>query len=399
MISWITSSFPSPRKTGRGKGAKRQGEGQNVSPALAASLGSPSGSPPCTGPAGHLLPVNGEKGRNSGLLVAITILLSLAFAFVTALPATAHEVRPAFLQVTERGDGKIDVLFKQPATTTLAVRLDPDISGGLLSGQPAVVDSGTGYQTRIWKGLKPGKTGLGGRSVTIHGLDRSITDALVVVHYADGHDLQQILRPGQESLSLDPRGNNLPVLTYVQLGVTHILTGYDHLMFILGLVLLVRNVPTLLKTITAFTVAHSITLAATALGVMTVKPAQIEALVALSIVFVAVELANVGLGRTSVTQRWPWLIAFAFGLLHGSAFAGALAEIGLPKDNIPAALLLFNIGVEIGQLVFVAVVLGVVWLLRRIKVTEIAVLKPLPTYAIGAFAAFWVFERLHAAII
>ncbi|WP_443750145.1 HupE/UreJ family protein [Asticcacaulis solisilvae] len=329
------------------------------------------------------------------LLFTLAALVSSAFA----LAATAHEVRPAFLQVTERNDGKIDVLFKQPATTTLAVRLDPDISGGLLSGQPAVVDSGTGYQTRIWKGVPTGKVGLGGRSVTIHGLDRSITDALVVVHYSDGHDLQQILRPGQESLSLDPRGNNLPVLTYVQLGITHILTGYDHLMFVLGLVLLVKNVPTLLKTITAFTVAHSITLAATALGIMTVKPAQIEALVALSIVFVAIELANVSLGRTSVTQRWPWLIAFAFGLLHGSAFAGALAEIGLPKDNIPAALLLFNIGVEIGQLVFVGLVLAVIWGLKRIKITEIEALKPLPTYAIGAFAAFWVFERLHAAII
>ncbi len=330
-----------------------------------------------------------------------TLLIAFAalFGASLAVTATAHEVRPAFLQITERGDNKVDVLFKQPSTTTLAVRLEPDISGGLLTGQPAVVDSGTGYQTRIWKGLAIGKTGLGGRSVAIHGLDRSITDALVVVHYADGHDLQQILRPGQESLSLDPRGNNLPVLTYVQLGITHILTGYDHLMFVLGLVLLVRNIPTLLKTITAFTVAHSITLAATALGVMTVKPAQIEALVALSIVFVAIELANVRLGRTSVTQRWPWLIAFAFGLLHGSAFAGALAEIGLPKGNIPAALLLFNIGVEIGQLVFVAVVLAIVWGLRRIKVTEIDALKPIPTYAIGAFAAFWVFERLHAAIL
>ena len=313
--------------------------------------------------------------------------------------AAAHEVRPAYLQITERGDGKIDVLFKQPATTSLAVRLEPDISGGLLNGPPAAVDSGTGFETRVWKGLAIGAKGLGGRSVTIHGLDRSITDALVVVHYADGHDLQEILRPQQETLSLDPRGNNLPVLTYMGLGINHILTGYDHLMFVLGLVLLVRNVPTLLKTVTAFTVAHSITLAATALGLLHIRPPLIEAMVALSIVFVGVELANVRLGRTSLTVRWPWLIAFTFGLLHGTAFAGALAEIGLPKDNIPAALLLFNIGVEIGQLVFVGLVLAVIWGLKRIKITEIEALKPLPTYAIGAFAAFWVFERLHAAII
>ena len=332
-------------------------------------------------------------------LRALLVILTVLFASAYALNATAHEVRPAFLQVTERGDGKVDVLFKQPSTTTLAVRLEPEISGGLLKTQPSVIDSGTGYQTRIWKGLAVGNQGLGARTVTIHGLDRSITDALVVVHYADGHDLQEILRPEQETLSLDPRGNNLPIFTYTRLGINHILTGYDHLMFVLGLVLLVRGIPTLLKTITAFTVAHSITLAATALGAVHVNPAQIEALVALSIVFVAVELANLSLGRTSLTQKWPWLIAFAFGLLHGSAFAGALAEIGLPKGNIPAALLLFNIGVEIGQLLFVAVVLTVIWGLRRLKISDITVLKPVPTYAIGACAAFWVFERLHAAII
>ena len=313
--------------------------------------------------------------------------------------AAAHEVRPAYLQITERGDGKIDVLFKQPATTSLAVRLEPDISGGLLNGPPAAVDSGTGFETRVWKGLAIGAKGLGGRSVTIHGLDRSITDALVVVHYADGHDLQEILRPQQETLSLDPRGNNLPVLTYMGLGINHILTGYDHLMFVLGLVLLVRNVPTLLKTVTAFTVAHSITLAATALGLLHIRPPLIEAMVALSIVFVGVELANVRLGRTSLTVRWPWLIAFTFGLLHGTAFAGALAEIGLPRDNIPLALFLFNLGVEIGQLLFVGVVLAVIFALKRLKLTEVAALKPLPTYAIGICSAFWFCERIHAALI
>ncbi len=340
---------------------------------------------------------------------AFSLLFGLLILLLTGA-ATAHEVRPAYLEITERSDGRIDVLFKQPAITSLAIRLDPDISGGLLAGAPSLVDSGPGFQTRQWRGLDAGKTGLGGRTVTVQGLDRSITDALVVVHYADGHDLQQILLPQQATLSLDARGNNLPVLTYIRLGVTHILTGYDHLMFILGLVLLVRGVPTLLKTITAFTVAHSITLAATALGLIQVKPAQIEALVALSIVFVAVELANVARGHSSITQRWPWLIAFSFGLLHGTAFAGALSQIGLPKDNIPLALLLFNVGVEIGQLIFVAVVLAVLFGLRhllnalktRVRPAHLAALQPVQsygaTYAIGICAAFWFFERLHTFI-
>jgi hypothetical protein len=326
-------------------------------------------------------------------------LLVLLIGLLLPGLAAAHEVRPAYLQITERGDGKADVLFKQPSTTSLVVKLEPDISGGLLNREPSAVDTGAGFQTRVWKGLALGAKGLGGRTVAIRGLDRSITDALVVVHYADGHDLQEILRPEQDEISLDPRGNNLPVLTYMSLGINHILTGYDHLMFVLGLVLLVRGVPTLLKTITAFTVAHSLTLAATALGVMHVRSAQIEALVALSIVFVAVELANVALGRSSLTQKWPWLIAFSFGLLHGSAFAGALAEIGLPKGNIPLALLLFNLGVEIGQLLFVGVVLIVVFALKRLKVTRIEALKPLPTYAIGVCAAFWFCERIHAALL
>ncbi len=329
------------------------------------------------------------------LRALVLLLIGLMLPSLVA----AHEVRPAYLHVTERGDGKADVIFKQPATTSLAVKLEPDISGGLLNAAPTAVDSGTGFETRIWKGLPLGAKGLGGRSVTIHGLDRSITDALVVVHYADGHDLQEILRPQQASLSLDPRGNNLPVLTYMTLGINHILTGYDHLMFILGLVLLVKNVPTLLKTVTAFTVAHSITLAATALGVLHIRPPLIEAMVALSIVFVAVELANVARGRTSLTVRWPWLIAFTFGLLHGTAFAGALAEIGLPKDNIPLALFLFNLGVEIGQLIFVAVVLLVIFFLKRLKITQVRTLKPVPTYAIGICAAFWFCERIHAALI
>jgi hydrogenase/urease accessory protein HupE len=326
----------------------------------------------------------------------------LVAAVLMGSQAAAHEVRPAFLQVTQNADGRVDVLFKQPSTTTMAVRLEPDISGGLLSAPPASIEAGMGYQVRNWRGLDAGASGLGGRQLSVHGLDRSITDALVVVRYADGHELQQLLTPARTSMSLDVRGDGLPVATYLKLGITHILTGYDHLLFVLGLVLLVRGVGTLLKTITAFTIAHSITLAATALGVLHVRPAQIEALVALSILFVAVELANAYRGRTSITQRWPWVIAFSFGLLHGSAFAGALAEIGLPRSNIPLALFLFNAGVEIGQLIFVIVVLAILFAVKRVRLPLSASWMPAlvqaPTYVIGAFASFWFFERFHAAI-
>ncbi|MET0544940.1 MAG: HupE/UreJ family protein [Caulobacterales bacterium] len=329
------------------------------------------------------------------LLCTLFCLMAL---LLFAAPVSAHEVRPAYLEVTEHSDKTIDVLFKQPAAATLLVKLEPEISGGLLDTPPSSVEAGTGYQIRRWAGLNGGESGLGGRTLAVHGLERSITDALVVVRYADGHELQELLKPERESLALDARGDGLPVSTYLTFGIEHILTGYDHLLFVLGLVLLVRGIPTLLKTITAFTVAHSITLAATALGAMHVKPAKIEALVALSIVFVAVELANQYRGRSTLTTRWPWLIAFGFGLLHGSAFAGALSEIGLPQNNIPAALFLFNFGVEIGQLLFVAVVLAAIFVLRRLSLPASPILQRAPAYCIGGFAAFWLFDRFHAAV-
>jgi hydrogenase/urease accessory protein HupE len=191
-----------------------------------------------------------------------------------------------------------------------------------------------------------------------------------------------------------------PVAAYLTLGIEHILTGPDHLLFVFGLILLTASLSGLLRTITAFTVAHSITLALTALGLMSVNPHLIEALVALSILFVAVELVRKQRGYDGVTQRYPWLIAFAFGLLHGAAFAGALKEIGLPKDNIPGALFLFNLGVELGQLAFVLVVTGLLWILRRVPLPTVAprLGEYAATYAIGSFSMFWVFERLEAAL-
>ncbi len=332
---------------------------------------------------------------------------TLALLFIVLLLAAparvfAHEVRPAFLEITEKPDRSIDVLFKQPSMASLTVRLEPEISGGLLDSQTPKLGSGTGFQSRQWSGLDTGSAGLGGRTVTIHGLDRSITDALVLVHYADGNERQEILKAGRESLTLDVRGDALPVRTYMLLGVEHILTGYDHLLFVLALMLLVSGAGPLVKTITAFTVAHSITLAVSALGIVRFDSPKIEILVALSIAVVAAELAYKKRGRSSLAQRWPWLIAFLFGLLHGSAFAGALAQIGLPTTNIPTALFLFNVGVEAGQLAFVLLILAVVFALRRLPLQRLPLWAHAtalgPAYAIGPLAFYWVFERFHAAV-
>jgi hydrogenase/urease accessory protein HupE len=235
--------------------------------------------------------------------------------------------------------------------------------------------------------------------IRVEGLERTITDVLVNVSFANGQDIQTILKPSSTSLTVHLQGaGKLPVPTYLALGIEHILTGFDHLSFVLGLVLLVRGRLKLLKTITAFTLAHSITLAAAALGYVNVSAPVIESLVALSIVFVAVELARAYRGREGVTVRYPWLIAFTFGLLHGFAFAGSLADIGLPAHNIPGALLLFNLGVETGQLLFVGAVLAIIRLSQILPWRPERYARWAAVYGIGALASYWMIERIHVLV-
>jgi hypothetical protein len=183
---------------------------------------------------------------------------------------------------------------------------------------------------------------------------------------------------------------------YLVLGVEHILSGVDHLLFVLGLLLIVRGPWMLVKTVTAFTAAHSLTLALATFGVITVPSRPVDAAIALSIVFLAAEILHGRQGRSGLTHQFPWLIAFAFGLLHGLGFASALGAVGLPAAEIPLALLFFNLGVEIGQLLFVAFCLSLVWAWRRLELTWPKRLEPVPAYAIGTLAAFWFLERTVA---
>jgi hydrogenase/urease accessory protein HupE len=326
------------------------------------------------------------------------LLLTVAGFFAWPSLASAHEVRPAFLQITELSDGRYDILWKQPSQGMMAVRLIPHISGGLLEGSPSAIETAPSFQIQIWRHVDAGAAGLDGRTLEIEGLRQTITDVLVSITLSNGDQIQESLLPQNPFLALHLRKNGLAVPTYLVLGMKHILTGADHLCFVVGLLLLVRDRIMLLKTITAFTLAHSITLAATTLHLIAVRPALIEALVALSILFVAVELVHFYRGREGLTVRFPWLIAFTFGLLHGSAFAGALAEIGLPPHAIPLSLLLFNVGVELGQISFLAVVLGIIWCLAHLPRPLPAWTRWVPPYAIGTFAAVWFLERIQTAI-
>ena len=313
--------------------------------------------------------------------------------------ARAHEIRPAYLQITENEQHRFDVLWKQPAMGTLAVRLAPKVSNGLLDMPADEESASNSFLLRRWGNRPQTRDSFDGATIRIEGIEHTITDTLVDVSFANGQEIQTILKPTDPSLTVHLRGaGKTAVATYLELGIEHILTGFDHLSFVLGLVLLVRGRATLLKTITAFTLAHSITLAAAALGYVNVSPPVIESLVALSIIFVAVELARSYSGEVGLTVRYPWLIAFTFGLLHGFAFAGSLADIGLPPHNIPGALLLFNCGVEVGQLVFVAAVLALIAVLRRLFADPPPWARWVAPYAIGVLASYWMIQRVHVII-
>jgi hydrogenase/urease accessory protein HupE len=237
--------------------------------------------------------------------------------------------------------------------------------------------------------------GLAGATITIDGLAATYTDVLVRIARADGTTQAARLSPDNPTLEVTESPSSIATATtYFRLGVEHIITGFDHLLFVLALLLLIGNVRTLIETVTSFTVAHSITLAFAALGYSRVPQPPVEALIALSIMFVAAEIIRKQRGRSDLAGAYPWLIAFLFGLLHGFGFGGALREIGLPQKDVPLALFTFNLGVEAGQLMFIAVVLALATALRLIVKTGTQRMRVATAYAIGAVSAFWFVERL-----
>lgn len=319
------------------------------------------------------------------------LLLALGWASTGA----AHEVRPALVQIVETGPGVYDVTWKRPVVGDMALRLVPHLSGGALDKPPAAEQAAPGYVSRFWR--VRGGAALHGQTLTIEGLSQSVTDVMVRVSTLDGRSFDQVIRPAQPSLRLDLKpAQGIAVPGYLKLGAEHILTGFDHLLFVFGLLLLIGPNWRLVKTVTAFTVAHSITLGLAALGFIQFPSAAIEALVALSILFVAVEIARGPAEAATLARRRPWIIALLFGLLHGMAFAGVLAEIGLPPGAAPQALLLFNLGVEIGQLLTVGGAWALVRLLQR-QPWAPRLRVPL-LYTIGVLAAYWSWLRLAAVL-
>ncbi len=310
-----------------------------------------------------------------------------------AVVAPAHELRPAYLELRQIGPDTFDVMWKVPARGELRLGLYvrfPEECSELATR--TIYPTGDAFIER-WQVQSPG--GLSGKTIAIDGLATSLTDVLVRLQSADGSTQTVRLNAARPSFVVqdNPSWRQL-AYAYTALGVEHILLGVDHLLFVLGLMMIVRSKTMLVKTITAFTVAHSITLGLAVFGVVNVPSRPVDAAIALSIVFLGVEIVHAQRGRTGLTYRYPWLVAFAFGLLHGLGFAGALTNLGLPAADIPVALLFFNVGVELGQLGFVALILA---MLRSLRVLEIHCAKwteKIPAYTVGTLGTFWTIQRI-----
>ena len=330
----------------------------------------------------------------------LALLLLLATGLLPA--AHAHEVRPGYLEIRQVGAESFDVLWKVPARGEyrlgLHARLPEHCTGAATHGSFV----GGAFVER-WRAECPG--GLVGGTIRIDGLSATRTDVLARIEWSDGTTQSARLTPDRDAFEAKAAPGSIEVAkTYFMLGVEHILLGIDHLLFVLGLLFLVGSWRQLVATVTAFTVAHSITLAAATLGWVHVAQAPVEATIALSIMFVAAEIIHGAHGERRLASRAPWLVAFVFGLLHGFGFAGALREVGLPQKDVPVALLFFNVGVEAGQLLFVAAVVAVFSILTRLLRgrgardhgpwrSEMLVRTP-AAYVIGSIAAFWTVQRV-----
>ena len=323
----------------------------------------------------------------------------------------AHEVRPALLELMEvegTSGTEFQTLWKLPRTGNLTLRLSPKFSDACAYAEnplPEVLPLAFSYQGQLTC-----EESLRGQFVEIEGLSATLTDTLVRVHFAEQGRFEALLTASEPGVSI-PETQSIGVPAYFQLGVTHMLFGIDHLLFVLGLVFLIVPSPSsqavsadsrrldksvvirLAATVTSFTIAHSITLALAVLGHAKLPQAPVETLIAMSILLLAYEIAR-DPERTGAIARKPWQMAFAFGLLHGFGFAGALADIGLPQEQLGFALLLFNIGIEAAQLGVVAVVLGL-YVLTASQLEKLpSMARALPIFAMGVVSAYWTFDRL-----
>lgn len=314
--------------------------------------------------------------------------------FLLFLPFTglAHEMRPALLQIKQTDAKTYEVLWKIPRVGNQVIALKPEFpSWFVLEQKTPASESGNGalyfFSARSIKDIH-------GMPIKIKGLELSVVDVLVQVELLSGEQYSLVIQPGTKKAFIPADyGITDTIYGYLILGVNHILSGLDHLLFVLALMLITKGRKKLFITVTAFTLAHSITLSLSALGRISLPGPPVEAVIALSILFLAIEIINAQKNIPILTAQKPWIVAFSFGLLHGLGFASSLMTIGLPQKHIPLALAIFNLGVEIGQLLFIAVVLLFIGILNKKKNWPI-IFKKIPAYAIGSVSAFWLIDRI-----
>ncbi|RUM95374.1 HupE/UreJ family protein [Pseudaminobacter arsenicus] len=320
-------------------------------------------------------------------------LLAVLMPVLLGTPGYAHEIRPAYLDMRETASNEFAVVWKVPAQGEMRLGLYASLPKPCIAkGEPARSIEGGAYLER-WTAACAG--GLKGGEIAINGLKSTMTEALVRIEYENGNTEVVRLMPDAPSFVAAGAQTSIEVAQpYFLLGVDHILSGLDHLLFVLAIMLLIRDHWTLVKTITAFTVAHSITLAGASLEYFSLPQKPVEATIALSIAFVASELVKMKPGEKRLSESYPWLVAFTFGLLHGFGFAGALKETGLPQSDVPLSLLTFNLGVETGQLIFVAAALVLFRATNALVAIPSAPVRRVGAHTIGTAAMLWLVPRI-----
>ena len=323
------------------------------------------------------------------MIKRISIVLLLLLFSVKSI---AHEIRPAYLQIIQSNATDYDVYWKIPRIGEDEPNIHPVFPSFFSVKELNKPNQSPAFV--LYSYTISSKENLFGNTLSIDGLNKTLIDALVTITYLNGEKVTFMLQPDKDSNIIPGKTSTLEVIkTYTILGIEHILYGFDHLLFVLALIIITKGKWKIIKTITAFTIAHSITLSLAALGYVHFPIPPVEAVIALSIVFLALEILRNQKGEKTLTSKKPWLVAFTFGLLHGFGFASALSNIGLPQQDIPWALAFFNVGVEIGQIAFVLVVLAFIkFILSKINWSLNAM--KLPPYAIGILASFWLIERV-----
>jgi hypothetical protein len=322
--------------------------------------------------------------------------LWLVFLALGATAAFGHEIRPAAVEILEADDGGVSITWRKPVAGETALAIQPELSSGWLVPDHAERQLGPEALTLRWRIAAPHEP-LAGQTLRIVGLEHTITDVFLHVRFQDGRETSGLIKAAHPALVIDAaRAGDRGIAEYFTLGVEHIASGYDHLLYLFALLLLVGSLPRLIATVSAFTVAHSITLACAALGLVRLSPAPVEATIALSIAYVAAELVRQRQGKPGAATARPWLVALGFGLLHGFGFASALREIGLPDGRVASALFAFNLGIEAGQLVFVTVVFALLAALRRLAPRFDGQARLALPQVIGGIACWWLIERITA---